>query len=233
MLNVGASDHGLSFYWAGNRDLAGAANATCLIKRKSEGTWTQMWSLAAEPLATPFVYRERCLSLTTYVGDSIQFAFRVQGTNGPDFAVDDVAVGDFVATATPTNENCASAMDLPAGTFSIAGVTTYGSDDVDPGLDGLNTCVGDLMDGPDVVYRVNGLVGDTLSVRLDADWSPALYRAATRPPPAGLAPTRLMPRRTPPPSTTSSTQLAPSTSSLIHPSVNRGRSRSAVRGAGP
>lgn len=174
LVKVGPSDHGLSFYWSGNSALAGGANATCQIRRKGEVSWTQAWSLSAEPPASAFVYRDRSIDLTPFAGDSIQFAFRVQGTFGPDFAVDDVAVGDFLPTGPPANDQCAGAAELPAGFFDLSGVTCYGSNDLSPAFTTLD-CLPDEMDGRDVIYRLNALAGDTLSVGVTGDWNPGLY----------------------------------------------------------
>ena len=170
MIRVGPGDSGLSFYWAGNRDLATAVNATCNIRPKGSTSWTQVWSLASEPSATRFVYRDRVVNLASYAGDSIQFAFRVQGTFGPDFAIDDVAVGSFPATTTPVNDACPG-LDLPTGSFTLSGVTCYGSNDLDP----TPSCVDDGMDGADVVYRLQAASGDTLSVSVEGAWNPAIY----------------------------------------------------------
>jgi N-acetylmuramoyl-L-alanine amidase len=175
MIRVSPGDTGLSFYWAGNSALASAANATCQIRRKGEVPWTQVWSLVAnEPLATAFVYRERVVNLASFAGDSIQFAFRVQGTSGPDFAVDDVAVGAFPPTGQPSNDQCDGAAALPAGSFTLHGVTCYASNDVSPAFTTLD-CLPDEMDGRDVIYSIEALAGDTLSVAVAGDWNPGLY----------------------------------------------------------
>lgn len=174
MLKVGSSDTGLAFYWAGNRDLASAVDASCLLKRKSDVGWTTAWTLSSEPTATRFIYRDRVISLTPYVGDSIQFAFRTQGTNGPDFAVDDVAVGSFQPTGPPPNDNCATALNLPTGQFSLTGQTCYGANDIDPNP-GATACVPDEMSGRDVVYKFFAQAGDSLDVAVSGGWNPAVY----------------------------------------------------------
>ena len=84
-----------------------------MLKRKSDAAWTAAWTLSSEPTATHFIYRDRVIGLRPYVGDSIQFAFRTQGTSGPEFAVDNVAVGSFQPTAAAPNA-CATALSLPA-----------------------------------------------------------------------------------------------------------------------
>lgn len=114
------------------------------------------------------------ISLMPFVGDSIQFAFRTQGTNGPDFAVDDVAIGDFQPTGLPPNDNCATAMSLPAGQFSLTGQTCYGTNDVDPNP-GATSCVPDEMSGRDVVYKFFAQAGDSLDVAVSGGWNPAVY----------------------------------------------------------
>ncbi len=174
MLKVGSGDTGLAFYWAGNRAFAGAVDASCLLKRKSDVGWTTAWSLSSEPTATRFIYRDRVISLTPYAGDSIQFAFRTQGTNGADFAVDDVAVGSFQPTGPPPNDDCANALSLPAGQFSLTGQTCYGANDIDPNP-GATACVEDEMSGRDVVYKFFAQAGDSLDVAVNGGWNPAVY----------------------------------------------------------
>jgi N-acetylmuramoyl-L-alanine amidase len=174
MLKVGSNDTGLAFYWAGNHDLAAAVDASCLIRRKSDVGWTTVWTLSGEPTATRFIYRDRVINLAPYLGDSIQFAFRAQGTNGPDFAVDDVSVGSFQPTGPPPNDDCATALSLPSGTFSLTGQTCYGANDVDPNP-GATACVSDEMSGRDVVYRFFAQAGDSLDVTVSGGWNPAVY----------------------------------------------------------
>jgi N-acetylmuramoyl-L-alanine amidase len=174
MIMVGANDSGLAFYWAGNHDLASAVDASCLLRRKGDVGWTTVWTLSGEPTATRFVYRDRIVSLTSHLGDSLQFAFRAQGTNGPDFAVDDVSVGTFQPTGPPPNDRCATALSLPSGHFSVTGQTCYGANDVDPNP-GATTCVADEMSGRDVVYKFFAQSGDSLDVAVNGGWNPAVY----------------------------------------------------------
>jgi hypothetical protein len=174
MLKVGSSDTGLAFYWAGNHALASAVDASCLLRRKGDAGWTTAWMLSGEPTATRFIYRDRVINLVPYVGDSIQFAFRTQGTNGPDFAVDDIAVGSLQPTGPPPNDDCATALGLPSGQFSLTGQTCYGANDIDPNP-GATACVDDEMSGRDVVYNFFAQAGDSLDVAVSGGWNPAVY----------------------------------------------------------
>lgn len=174
MLKVGPGDTGIAFYWAGNQAFAGAVDASCLIKRKSDVGWTTAWTLSGEPTATRFIYRDRVIGLTSYVGDSIQFAFRTQGINGADFAIDDVSVGGFQPTGPPPNDDCVTALSMPAGQFSLTGQTCYAANDIDPNP-GSTACVEDEMSGRDVVYKFFAQAGDSLDIAVNGGWNPAIY----------------------------------------------------------
>lgn len=176
MVRVGPTDHGLSFYWSSNHEYSYATNATCLVRPKGAGTWTTAWSLSNEPTATPFIYRERVVDMTPYIGDSVQFAFRVVGVNGPDFAIDEVALGDFAATSTPANDHCAGATELGSGNFDQTGVTVYANNDWDASSTSEpQPCVQEILDGPDVVYQLHAQVGDSLYAQVTGDWNPGIY----------------------------------------------------------
>jgi N-acetylmuramoyl-L-alanine amidase len=176
MVRVGTSDHGLSFYWSGNHDYSYATNATCLVRPKGAGFWTTMWSLANEPSATPFIFRERVVDMTPFATDSIQFAFRVAGVNGPDFAVDEVALGDFQATGPPANDHCSGALELGSGNFGQTGVTCYANNDWDASsTSDSQPCVQEILDGSDVVYQLHPQAGDSLFAEVAGDWNPGIY----------------------------------------------------------
>jgi hypothetical protein len=165
MFRVSASDSTLRFRWLGNPFWAGAANATCRVRRKGEVTWTDVWSLQPEPQALAFEYPTRVVSLSPWLADSIQVGFRVAGTNGPDFAVDDIATGQFALTAPPLNDLCAAAVQLPAGTFTVTGTTCYAANNRNPyGGPLVSSCVPYSTGGGDVFYKFDALNGDTLSV---------------------------------------------------------------------
>jgi N-acetylmuramoyl-L-alanine amidase len=176
MVRVGSTDHGLSFYWSGNHDYSYATNATCLVRPKGAGSWTTVWSLANEPTATPFIYRERVVDMTPFAGDSLQFAFRVAGVNGPDFGIDDVALGNFAPTAAPVNDHCAGAIELGSGNFDQSGVTVYANNDWDASTtSNPQPCVQEVLDGPDVVYQLHAQVGDSLFAQVTGQWNPGIY----------------------------------------------------------
>jgi Phage integrase family len=123
----------------------------------------------------PFIYRERVVSLATWSGDSIQVAYRVQGSNGADFAVDDISVGTYTATGPPSNETCATAITLPAGEINVDGVTCYATNDIDPFASDGSGCVPTAMDGGDVVYRFTAAAGDWVTASVAAQWNPSVY----------------------------------------------------------
>jgi hypothetical protein len=170
------SDHGLQFYWLGNRTWAAQANASCLIRPQGSGTWTTLWSLLAEGPGQEFQYRQRVVDVSTWLGDSVQFAFRVAGTNGADFAVDDVVTGDFSPfPVAPTNDICATAQALPSGNFELAGSTCSANNSLNPYHANSFSCTSDQLSSGDVFYSFNAVSGDTIDVNLAGDWQAALY----------------------------------------------------------
>jgi hypothetical protein len=176
LVNLAASDRGLRFSWSGSRFWASALDATCSIRPGGSGPWTALWSLAAdEPQADPFVYRERVVDLTPWIGTSVQFGFRIQGTNGADFGLDDVSVGDFAPTGAPANDLCAGATLVPHGDFQFSGVTCYATNQTDPYQSDGNGCVKGELSGPDVIYLVQAGAGDTLMAQVSGLWNPAVY----------------------------------------------------------
>ena len=176
MTLLAPSDGGLQFYWLGNRTWAAQANATCLIRPQGSGTWTQLWSLLDEGPGQEFQYRRRVVDVSTWLGDSVQFAFRVAGTNGADFAVDDIIIGDFVPfPVAPANDLCATAQILPAGNFEFAGYTCSANNSLNPYHANSLSCTSDNLSGGDVFYRFNAAAGDTIDVNMAGDWQAALY----------------------------------------------------------
>lgn len=170
------SDRGLQFHWLGNRTWAAQTNATCLIRPQGSGTWTTMWSLLDEGPGQEFQYRHRVVDVSTWLGDSVQFAFRVAGTNGADFAVDDVVTGDFDPfPVAPINDLCATAQALPSGSFELAGSTCSANNSLNPYHDNSFSCTSDQLSGGDVFYSFNAAAGDTIDVNLAGDWQAALY----------------------------------------------------------
>ena len=171
---LGPSDRALRFYWSGNRNFASAVNAECLVRPVGAPSWTPVWSLLSESAASVFTYRERIVDLTPWAGNSVQVAFRVAGTSGADFMIDNVEIGDFSPTAAQANDACANAATLPVGTFSLTGSTCNAANDADlfdlgPG------CGLERLAGGDVFYRFNALSNDTLEVNVVGSWFPAAY----------------------------------------------------------
>lgn len=182
--SLGAGDTGLKFFWNGNRNHAQAVNAECLVRPAGPGPWTQVWSLLSEPSGTEFQYRERVVSLAPWAGTSVEIAFHVFGTNGAEFVLDDVSVGTYTATGSPSNDLCSGAVAIAGGTHAFAGTTCYAADNLDafamPG-----SCVTDSLNSPDVVYWLSAAAGDTLNATVTGVWSPALYLTSACSPTAG------------------------------------------------
>jgi len=120
------------------------------------------------------VFRERAVDVSTWLGMNVEFGFRVAGTNGAAFTLDDVVVGNFDPTGPPINDVCATAANL-AGAFDIQDVTCYGANDIDPYTGPQNSCVGSELDGPDMFYEINAAWGDSLHASVAAGWSVGLY----------------------------------------------------------
>jgi hypothetical protein len=172
---VAAPDDAIKFSWSGSKLWSGAVNATLNIRESGTMTWTQVWSLGAdEPDSDAFIYRDRIVDLSGWSGMNVEFGFRVAGTNGASFAIDDVAVGDFTPTATPVNDVCGSATSL-GSTFDVSGVTCYAANDLDPWTGPSSSCVGDQLDGPDVFYEITAAWGDTLKASVTSDWGAGIY----------------------------------------------------------
>jgi hypothetical protein len=172
---LSASDDAIKFSWSGNKYWSGAVNASLSVRQAGMGTWTQLWSLQGdEPSADPFIYRERVADLSAWVGMNVEFGFRVAGTNGASFGLDDVAVGDFTPTATALNDVCASASPLPT-VFNVPGVTCYAANDLDPYTATPGSCVNDQLGGADVFFEISAAWGDTLHASIAADWNAGLY----------------------------------------------------------
>jgi hypothetical protein len=171
---LGAGDTGLKFFWNGNRNHAQAVNAECLVRPAGPGPWTQVWSLQSEPGGTEFQYRERVVSLAPWASTSIEIAFRVSGTNGAEFVLDDVSVGTYTATAGPQNDLCTGAIAIPGGTHAFTGSTCYATDNLDA-ISMPGACATDSLNSPDVFYWMSAAAGDTLQATVTGSWSPALY----------------------------------------------------------
>ncbi len=164
MFRVSAADSTLRFRWLGNPNFAGNVMGSCAVRRKGESTWTNVWSLSQENVGLVFSYPARTVGLSAWLGDSVQVSFRVVGTNGADFTIDDIATGLFQVTGAPPNDLCQFATPLPAGSFAFSGSTCYAANDRDPTG---NPCVAVDAAGGDVFYSLNALVGDTLQVHLN------------------------------------------------------------------
>jgi hypothetical protein len=98
---------------------------------------------------------------------------------------DDVDAGEGADAAADANETCqpvdndacASALDVT--TAALAGVTLYGdttgfANDLSPSV--LPGCTESPEPGPDAIYQIDALAGDTLHATLTPDgWNSALY----------------------------------------------------------
>lgn len=170
---VSSVEHGLQFTWSGNQLFASAVNATAAVRPVGSETWTTIWSLLNEPPGGEWDYRQQALDLSSWIGDSVQVAFRVAGSNGADFMIDDVSFGSFTPTTSPPNDLCASAQSLPAGHFTINGSTCRAANNMAPPIAGA--CVSDEFTGPDVFYKFNAAAGDSLDLSVGGSWFPAAY----------------------------------------------------------
>jgi len=174
-MTLSAGDNAIRFSWSGSQIWSGALNASLNVREVGNMTWTPLWSLSSnEPAADPFIYRERVVDLTSWIGMQVEFGFRVVGTDGADFAIDAVEVGDFDPTAAPSNDVCASASAI-SGTFSIQSVTCYAANDLDPYTSPPGSCVGDNLSGPDVFFEIDAAWGDSLHASVSAEWGAGLY----------------------------------------------------------
>ena len=167
MFLVQPADSTLQFRWLGNPTFASNVAATCLVRRKGDITWTSVWSLSQENTGLAFAFPARTVSLGSWLTDSVQVAFRVVGTDGADFGVDDIQTGNFSVTHSASNDKCLSATPLPAGSFSLPGSTCDAVNDLDPYVD-PSSCVTEEAGGGDVFYAVNANAGDTLIARIPA-----------------------------------------------------------------
>jgi hypothetical protein len=114
------------------------------------------------------------VDITPWVGSQVEFAFRVSGTNGAEFALDDIATGAFPPTGIPANDLCSGAIAISAGTHMFSGSTCYAADNLDAArLPG--SCTADSLNSGDVFYWVSASAGDTLEATVTGPWSPVLY----------------------------------------------------------
>ncbi len=172
---LGPSDRAVRFFWSANRTFASNANAECLVKPTTSGTWTRVWQLLDEPTGMEWEWKERSLSLLPWSGQAVQVAFRVLGTNGADVNIDDFAIGDFATTAAPANDACATALVLPSGSFSTSGTTSYSANDMDPAAPDSTACSYEPLSSGDVFYKFNAGAGDSLTARVKAGWTAVIY----------------------------------------------------------
>lgn len=163
---VTRSDTALSFRWLGNPNFTKEAMASCSVRRRI-GNWTSVWTLDKEIGGLAWENPERVVSLGRWIGDSVQVRFRVAGTNGADFGVDDIATGSFPITRPPANDCCSDAIPLLRGVSQVACTTCYATNDRDPSAHGSDSCVrGGDAGGGDVFYSVRARAGDTLHVHV-------------------------------------------------------------------
>jgi hypothetical protein len=174
-VSLAPGDHAIKFLWSGNQFWSHAVDASLNIRESRDSVWTQLWSLADdEPPADPFIYRERVVDLTSWIGRRVQFGFRVAGTDGASFTIDDITVGDFDPTHAPPNDTCEKATALD-DTFSVKGVTCYAHNDLSPYELPPAPCIFSSLDGPDVFFRFSVNAGDSLHAAVTADWGPGIY----------------------------------------------------------
>jgi N-acetylmuramoyl-L-alanine amidase len=174
-VSLGGTDDAIKFSWSGSQIWSGVLDASLNIREVGISTWTLLWSMSNdEPPADPFIYRERIVDLSAWTGMNVEFGLRVVGTNGADFALDDIVVGDFAPTSTAPNDVCANATTL-SDIFGIHDVTCYAGNDLDPYTPPPGSCVGNELDGPDVFYEILAASGDSLHAEVTAEWCPAIY----------------------------------------------------------
>jgi len=174
-VSLTSTDRGFRFLWSGSHQWSSQVNASLNIRAAGTSQWTQLWSLASnEPPADPFIYRERSVNISAWRGVNVQFGFHVAGTNGAEFAIDDVMTGDFDPTGTPSNDVCGNATRL-GSVFSIQGVTCYASNNLNPYTPSESSCVDEDLSGPDVFYEIGGGAGDSLHATVTTEWGAFLY----------------------------------------------------------
>jgi hypothetical protein len=189
-VSLTSTDRGIRFLWSGSHQWSNVVNASLSIRTAGTSTWTQLWSLASdEPPADPFIYRERIVTISAWRGVNVQFGFHVAGTNGADFAIDDVMTGDFDPTGLAPNDACANAT-LLGSVFSIQGVTCYALNDLNPYTPSESSCVDEDLSGPDVFYEIGGGAGDSLHATVTAEWGAFVYLVDECDNPTCLAGTR-------------------------------------------
>jgi hypothetical protein len=105
---------------------------------------------------------------------NVELGFRVVGTHGASFGLDNVAVGDFTPTGTAPNDVCAGASPLP-DVFSVQGITCYAANDLDPYVDDESSCVEEQLGGADVFFEITAAWGATLHASVSAEWNAGLY----------------------------------------------------------
>lgn len=172
---LGAGDTGLQFSWVGNRVFAGEVEMQVLARPTGGGSWTTLWTLSSEPYGNAFAVKNKVVSLGVFAGQTIDLGFRALGTGGADFSLDDVAVGLFQVSLPPANDLCASAAQLPSGSFNLGGATCLATNNMDPSDGTPSACIGYEMDGSDLFYRFSAGAGDTLTAAVHGLWGPGLY----------------------------------------------------------
>jgi hypothetical protein len=109
---LSASDKTIKFSWSGNTHWSSALDASLNVREVGTKDWARLWSIARnESPADPFVYRERFVDLSAWTDKKVEFGFRVVGTKGASFGLDDIAVGNFAAPNKilfPVDTTCAA-----------------------------------------------------------------------------------------------------------------------------
>ncbi len=104
-----ADDTTLKFSWSGSSQWSSVLDASVNIREAGAVKWTSLWSITGnESPADPFIYRQRIVDVSAWIGKRVQFGFRVFGANGASFGLDDIAIGDFVPSGLPVGTSCAA-----------------------------------------------------------------------------------------------------------------------------
>jgi hypothetical protein len=133
VVTLAATDKTLKFSWSGNPHWSNVLDASLNIREAGATGWTPLWSIAGnESPADPFVYRPRFVDLSAWTGRSVQFGFRVVGTNGASFGLDDIAIGDLAPVSEllfPVDTLCVTPPGHP-GPWRVVAVREPWADDV-------------------------------------------------------------------------------------------------------
>ena len=109
VVDLSATNRTLKFSWSGSPQWSSVLDASVNIREAGATNWTSLWSITGnESPADPFIFRQRIVDVSAWLGKRVQFGFRVFGANGASFGLDDVAIGDFVPAGFPADTSCAA-----------------------------------------------------------------------------------------------------------------------------